>query len=350
MVFTKISFSQGCVVVRNISGFGQYNLTDNAFSTSNWQVNITGRYFKSFRDFRETGEVKPTPGNESVNHVYSMDLSISRMLSKGWSLNLSVPITANDRTTSIEHGGANTKRYTTRSFGLGDIRFTAYKWILAPSVKQKGNIQLGFGIKLPTGDYKYQDYFFRNDSTKVLSAVNPSIQLGDGGTGFITELNTFYYINANRTVSLFGNFYYLFNPRDISGTQYTMGRPITTVQMRAGTAELSVPDVYSIRAGALLNLKNWGFSAAVRHEGSPVNDVFGESNGQRRAGYNLSIEPGIIYKAKKSTLYLYVPVIARRKIKQNNSEKIESLITGTYVNRVGGFAEYLVFAGVSFKL
>ena len=73
------------------------------------------------------------------------------------------------------------------------MRFTAYKWLFKTSVRQKGNIQLGLGVKLPTGDYKYQDYFYRNDSTKVLASVNPSIQLGDGGTGIIGELNSFLY-------------------------------------------------------------------------------------------------------------------------------------------------------------
>ena len=342
--------SQGCIVVRNISGFGQFNLTDNSFTATDWQINVTGRYFKSFRDFNEKEEVKPTPGNESVNHVYSLDMTFTKMLSRGWALSLSVPVTANDRTTTIEHGGLNTKRRTTRSFGMGDIRFTAFKWLLKPSVRQKGNIQVGVGIKLPTGDYKYQDYFYRNDSTRILSSVNPSIQLGDGGTGFTTELNTFYYLNPTKTLTAFGNFYYLFNPRDLSGTQYTTGRPITTLQTRTGGADLSVPDVFLLRAGVYLNHKKWGFSGAIRSEGTPVNDVFGESNGVRRAGHNVSVEPGIVYKARNSTFYFYVPVIVDRRIRQNVSEKIETELTGNYVNRVGGFAEYLVFVGVLFKL
>ena len=349
-LFNQIAQSQGCIVVRNISGFGQFNLTDNSFTATDWQVNITGRYFKNFRDFNEAGEVKSAPGNESINNVYSLDMTVIKMLSRGWSLSLSVPLTANDRTTTIEHGGLNTKRRTTRSFGLGDIRFAAYKWLLQPSAKQKGNIQLGLGIKLPTGDYKYQDYYYRNDSTRVLSAVNPSIQLGDGGTGLTTEINTFYYLNKTKTLSVFGNFYYLFNPRDVNGTQYTQGRPITSLQIRTGGADLSVPDVFSLRAGLFLSHKEWGFSGAIRSEGSPVYDVFGESNGVRRAGHNVSVEPGILYKARNSTIYLYVPVIVDRKIKQNVSEKIETQITGTYINRPGGFAEYLVFAGVLFKL
>ena len=348
ILFWLNSHSQGCIAIRNISGFGQYNFSDNAFSTSNWQIDLTGRYFKSFRDFKETTDQKTLPQNEAVNHVYSLDISLSRLLAHGWSMNLSLPITANDRTSSAEHGGVNTKRYTTRSFGVGDIRFTAYKWLLPPAVKQKWNVQVGLGLKLPTGDYKYQDYFYRNDTTKVLAAVNPSIQLGDGGTGIITEMNTFYIID--KTFSLYGNFYYLANPRDQNGVVSSSGRPPSALQIKAGAVENSVPDIYSIRAGAYVNFHNLSFSAGIRDEGSPVHDVIGQSNGVRRAGHNLSAEPGILFKLKRTTLYAYVPVIVGRRIKQNVPDKNITEITGVYTVGMGGSGNYLVFAGVTFKL
>src|SRR5688572_27150281 len=138
---------QGCVMVRNISGFGQYNLTDNGFSTSNWQMNINNRYFKAFRDFKGTQDQKTPKQNESIITSYLIEISLSRFLNNGWSLNFSLPVSANSREASLEHGGPNTTRYTTRSFGLGDIRLTAYKWLLKPAVRQRGNIQLGLGIK-----------------------------------------------------------------------------------------------------------------------------------------------------------------------------------------------------------
>src|SRR5258706_1396416 len=95
---------QGCIVVRNISGFGQYNLTDNAFSTSDWQLNINNRYFKSFRDFKGTVDLKTPKQNEAVVKSYTMDISIGRLMRNGWSLDLSIPIAANSRTASLEHG------------------------------------------------------------------------------------------------------------------------------------------------------------------------------------------------------------------------------------------------------
>ncbi|MCW3116367.1 MAG: hypothetical protein JWM28_449, partial [Chitinophagaceae bacterium] len=342
--------SQGCVVVRNISGFGQYNLTDNAFSTSDWQLNINNRYFKSFRDFKGLVDLKTPKQNEAVVKSYTMDISIGRLMRNGWSLDLSVPFAANSRTASLEHGGPNTTRRTTNSFGIGDIRFTAYKWLLKPTVKQRGNIQLGLGIKFPTGAYNYQDYFYRNDSTKILSAVNPSIQLGDGGTGIITEMNTFYILNAARSFSLYGNFYYMANTREQNGTAITNGRIPPRIDSLANNIILSVADQFSIRVGINYSLKRWAFSVGIRKEGTPVNDLFGGSEGVRRAGHNLSVEPGIIYKMKKASLYAYVPVIVGRETKQTLSDQFKTKYTGVNTLTQGGFGDYIVFVGALFKL
>jgi hypothetical protein len=348
--FNQTVQSQGCIAIRNISGFGQYNLTDNAFSNSDWQLNINTRYFKAFRDFKEKVDQKTPKQNEAVVKSFSMDFAISKFLRNGWSLNLSIPVAGNSREASGEHGGPNTKRYTTNSFGIGDIRFTAYKWLLKPTVSQRGNIQLGLGLKLPTGDYKYQDYFYRNDSTKVLSAVNPSIQLGDGGTGIITELNMFYILNAARTFSLYGNFYYMANPREQNGTAITNGRVPPRLDSLANNIILSVADQFSIRVGAYYNLKNWSFSAGIRNEGTPVEDIIGGSEGVRRAGHNLSVEPGILYKMKKVSIYAYIPFIIDRSIKQNLPDKFKTNYTGVYTVSPGGSGDYQVFVGALFKL
>jgi hypothetical protein len=165
-------------MVRNISGFGQYNPTDKAFSTSDWQLNITSRYFKAWRDFKGTEDQKTPKANQSIIRSFTMDISATKYSRNGWSMDLSLPFAANSRSANKEHAGAGTTRYTTNSFGLGDIRFTVYKWLLQPSVSQKVNVQLGLGVKFPTGNYKYEDYFYKNDTTKILAPVNASIAFG----------------------------------------------------------------------------------------------------------------------------------------------------------------------------
>ena len=349
LLFADNASSQGCVVVRNISGFGQYNFTDNAFSTTDWQIDVTNRYFKTSRDFVGNRDVK-TPEKDVVHmHSYTTNFMIDRLMKNGWSMSLSFPISYNSRSATGEHGGLGTTRHITQSFGIGDTRFIVYKWLSKPRVQQQINIQIGLGIKLPTGDYRYQDYFYRKEDSAVLAPVAFPLQLGDGGTGIITELNTFYVFSGRRT-SLYGNFYYLINPREQNGVLTTSGRTPTTLQIKTGGYVTSVPDQYSMRAGANFIFNKFILSAGLRDEGIPVYDLIGDSNGARRSGHNISVEPGILYKLKKTTIYAYIPVIISRKIKQTVPDKKATEITGTYTLNHGQSPNYLVFVGASFKL
>src|SRR5215471_3182005 len=132
ITFTNAAHAQGCIMVRNIAGFGQYNFADNAFSTSEWQLNLTNRYFKSYRDVKGSAFMNVPDDSVQVNRIYNLDLTLTRMLRNGWALSLSVPVLANNRSSELEHGGFRSPRHSTQSFGLGDIRFTAYKWLLSP--------------------------------------------------------------------------------------------------------------------------------------------------------------------------------------------------------------------------
>lgn len=355
MIISITGYTQGCVIVRNISGFGQYNFTDNSFSRSDWYINVTNRYFKSYRDFKGTTELKFPDDSIQTVRSFTTDFTVGRFLKNGWSLALSLPISVNSRTSKTEHGGIANPAHATRSFGIGDIRFTAYKWVLEPRVNQKINFQFGLGVKLATGDYQYQDYFYRKEDSAILAPVNPSIQLGDGGTAIFTELNTFYVVNRN--INFYGNFYYLINPRDHNGTSNLLGRKPTTqsliYQVKAGNDINSVPDQYTIRAGANFKSNKWLFSAGLRNEGIPVHDLVGKSNGSRRGGHNTSIEPGIIYSVKKASVYTYIPIIISRKTRQSVADKKETVLwndPNRIIFRQGGFANYLVFVGVQFKL
>lgn len=339
---TGYVLSQGCIIVRNVSGLGQYNLTSNSFSTSNWQISINNRYFKAYRDYIGKHDQHTPKQDQNDIYSFSTNFEIIRLLPKGWSLDLGFPISANKRNTDLEHGGPNTRRHITKAFGMGDLHIIAYKWLFKPS--DQGNIQLGLGIKFPTGDFKKQDYFYRNDTTRILSTVNPSIQLGDGGTGIITELNTFYFLGPKRIFSLYGNFYYLINPTDINGTQYTQGKPQTPANILLGAYDVSVPDVFSLRVGLDYNSKNWTFSAGLRDEGAPVHDLFGASNGIRRNGYTLSAEPGLVYKFKNVAIYGYVPFLLSHEIKQSVLEKALNK------HLTGGSGDYQIFVGAQFQL
>ena len=337
--------AQGCMAVRQIAGFWEFGKIEDRPAKNDWFFNMNNRYFKSFRTFIGTHDQKTPKKDQVINKTFTTDFTLLRELHNGWSLASNIPIAANTRSTTFEHAG---KRHDTKSFGLGDIRITLYKWLLKTANGSKGNIQLGLGIKLPTGDYKYQDYFYLNDSTKILGPVDQSIQLGDGGTGITMEVNTIY--KVSNIVNLYGNFFYLFNPREQNGVSTFRGGLPNALSIRAGSDVMSVPDQYTGRVGAAFTFHRFTGEAGIRAEGVPVNDFIGGKSGLRRAGYNISAEPGVSYRSKNCILYAYTPIALKRSIRQSVTDKKRTEITGSFAHSPGGFGDVLFFAGVAFKL
>jgi hypothetical protein len=87
----------------------------------------------------------------------------------------------NGRTTWQEHDPTNPDKvhHTVNSYGLGDVRVAAYKWLWNTSENHRGNVAIGLGVKFPTGNYKYKDDFYKASGT-ISAPVNATIQLGDG--------------------------------------------------------------------------------------------------------------------------------------------------------------------------
>ncbi len=341
------SFSQGCVAIRSVGGLCTMDHMGNNIDSSNWMLNLNGRYFRSFRHFVGTREQKHRveEGSEVINKSFTFDLSLTRNINRWWSVTLGIPFIANDRSSLYEHDGKT--RHHTHAFGVGDIRISAYRWLLDPGKNAKGNIQVGLGIKLPTGDYRYQDFFYKNDSTEVLGPVDQSIQPGDGGTGISAELNTFY--NLSKRVSVYGNFYYLANPREQNGTSTARGAAPSATASRYGSSTMSVPDQYMLRAGVNFSTKLLTFSLGARDEGLPAKDLLGGSSGFRRPGYIISAEPGVTLKLKRANVYAYVPVALRRNRTQSFADKKRTSITGVYAQGDAAFADYSINLGATFR-
>ena len=341
------SNAQGCVAIRSTGGFCTAESMMHQNKVTPWVVGVNNRYFKSYKHFVGTDEQehRVENGSEVINYNYTLDVLITRNINDRFSFTLDVPIISNARSSLYEHDGKN--RYSTHSFGLGDIRLTAYGWVIDPRKMPKGNLQVGLGIKLPTGDYKYQDFFVKSDSIKVLGPVDQSIQLGDGGTGFSTELNGFY--SLNRTFTLYGNFFYLFNPREQNGTSTARGGVPSAANILYGSSVMSVPDQFMVRAGVSATMKNFGLSVGVRDDCLPSEDLIGQSSGFRRPGYIISIEPGVTYTMKKLNLYAYVPVALKRNRTQSYADKKRTEITGVYAHGDAAFADYVVNIGAAIR-
>lgn len=315
-----------------------------------WVFNSNIRYFKSYKHFvgRQEQKQRIELGTNVINHSYTQDLALTRVFNSRWSFSIDVPILSNTRTSLYEHGG--NERNMTTSFGLGDIRLSGYAWLLDPHKHKKGNIQFGLGLKLPTGDYRYTDYFKNTGpgGTKLLGPVDQSIQLGDGGTGITAELNAYYHLS--NSFNLYGNFYYLLNPRELNGVSAARGGTPSAASVAYGSDIMSVPDQLMVRFGASYSVKQFIFSAGFRDECLPSKDLIGGSNGFRRPGNIISAEPGISYTFKKVSVNAFVPIAMIRERTQSVPDKIRTDITGVYAQGDAAFADYAVNVGISFKL
>lgn len=343
LCFSNQSNAQGCVAIRSTGGYCSMQHID----SSKWLLSVSNRYFKSFRHFVGTEEQKQrqTLGNEVINHSTATDIAITRKLGSSWSLMLDMPVLSNSRSSLYEH--ANIGRFTTHSFGVGDIRIAVYKWLLNPEKLYKGNLQVGLGIKLPTGAYNYQDYFRLTDSTKRLGPVDQSIQLGDGGTGLTVELNGYY--NFSHALSVYGNFYYLSNPREQNGVSTARGGTPSASAVMNGSDVMSVPDQMMARAGLNLMVHKLTFSAGLREEVLPVKDLIGGSNGFRRPGKILSVEPGVTYNFRTINVFAYVPVALSRNRTQSVPDQITTSKTGKFTQGDAAFADYSINVGAAFR-
>lgn len=348
MLLSFYAHSQGCVAIRNLTGFTQFSLPQYENEPVKWMFMVNSRYSEFYGTYSGDEMLNQAPVDKTFSRTVIVDMALMRVYDNGWSVVVDVPFMSAMRTNWNDHGGigGDSVRHTTSSFGLADIRVSAYKWLWDVTTPHRGNIQVGLGIKLPTGDYRYQDYFYRGN-TKVVAPVNPTLQLGDGGTGFTLEVNGFY--TLSKTVTFFGNAFYLFSPRDQNGTSNTLGRDPSLAQLQAGANVNSVPDAFLIRGGANFTMRAFAAWAGLRVEGSPVYDAIGASHGQRRAGYGVSIEPGLSYTFRRTSLFTFVPIPIYKTLKTTAADKAVSSITGLPAASPGGMVNALVFLGASFR-
>ena len=331
--------AQGCIAIKNMSC--GISTMDNLPKT--WQFSTNYRCFRSYRHFSGTEENPDRVSNntEVINNDNSLTWGATYTINNRWTVSASLPILYIDRSSLYEHDRVS--RHHTSSNGLGDIRLVGYY-----SVKMfggKSSMMYGMGLKLPTGNYNYKDNFYTVNGIET-RPVDQSIQPGDGGFGLITEINFAHH--ATEKLSIYSNTLYLFNPKNANGTR-TFRETLSPIL--ANEAIMSVPDQYMARLGAqYLVGSKWGLAIGGRLEGIPVRDVFGKSEGFRRPGYILSIEPSITYHNGPHSFNLSVPVARVRNRLQSVTDRETELVTGNPRHGDAAFADYLLSISYAYKL
>jgi hypothetical protein len=294
-----------------------------------WTVTLSYRYQPSFRHFIGTVEQKQREvlRNQIENIYHLADVSIERQLTRRWSVNASLPVLFAHRNQLY----APSAKYVVN--GIGDVTIGARAWVFKPPTESGDNIAIGMSLKVPTGNYKASG-LARSGGQTIIATADQSIQAGDGGTGVSIDLQAFKRTYLNSELYFTG--VYLFNPRDTNG--------VSTFRRAPGEQVMSVADQYLYRGGishAIPRLRGAAFSIGGRIEGVPVRDAFGQSNGFRRPGYAISVDPGLLYARGNYTFSLNAPVAVER----NRKRSVADIQNHTHGD--AAFADYSIMFSVS---
>jgi hypothetical protein len=149
--------------------------------------------------------------------------------------------------------------------------------------------------------------------------------------------------NLSSKLFLYYDGFYMFNFRNTNGTQ---------TNRRPSEAVMSVPDQFAFRSGFFLpvqGIHGLGFSLGGRAEGIPVRDILGDSDGFRRPGYILSMEPGISYMLGNFTTTVNVPIALVR----NRTRSLTDITDSTPENLRHGdaaFADFLINISLAWRI
>lgn len=366
VVLTLISFNlsaQGCVAIRPMGGCSG-NAGSAILNKGQFQLGANYRYFQSFRHFKSDTEQKERleKHTEVINDAHSLDLGITYAINHRLNVSANLPLIYYDRSSLYEHYGNSTttnpeqKRFHTGAQGIGDMRLAGSYWLLDPAKHFNRNLAVGLGIKLPTGNENVQDEFHRRKSTDggdsiITKAVDQSIQLGDGGVGFSLEMQGFTQVFSRG--ALYFNGFYMSNPRE---TNNTVNRILNANSTKSDsiTAFHSVADQFVVRLGlnyGLFPKQGIAVGLGVRAEGVPAKDLIGGSEGFRRPGFIIAVEPGVAIQRGNFIFSANVPYALYRK----RTRSVADIAAGNDANGIprngdAAFADYSINVGVAYRL
>lgn len=303
-----------------------------------WTASVSHRWQYSDRHFvgDEEQVYRELEGSQVINDVHLVDIGVSYAISKRITATLSIPFQFATRSQAVRDPrrdasgalsnpspfpapdgrvrGAVIDRYETSAYGLSDIKLLGTVWLLDPEEHKKQNVSVGLGVLFPTGQKDVKDTFtaFTNTSGPYLPQaekrnVDNSIQPGAGAWGIIFDVAGF--IEPVKDFNVFATGTYIATPEEDAGVNDgpgTSGRIWSvgdSYLFRIGMGYTFHPGIYC--DGLTLSLGG-------RMEGTPSEDIIGDSGGRRRPGFAISIEPGISYSWNRWFASFSAPVAIYR--------------------------------------
>jgi hypothetical protein len=149
------------------------------------------------------------------------------------------------------------------------------------------------------------------------------------------------YFQLTETVSTYLQASYLVTPETDNGVPTFRSNPFEAV--------MSIGDTFMVRSGVEWTLsREHGVTVGLglRSEGQPVEDLVGSSDGFRRPGMNIAVEPSLSWMKNGWSASLSVPVVFYNERFQSVPDQQWQDATGIPRHGDASFADYYVMLSV----
>jgi hypothetical protein len=336
--------AQSCVLTRLDSPV--LHAFDPAFDASDeldWQFSVGWRYGRSDRHFVGTDEQeeRQREGSEVINSVHLLDLELRYSFDAQNSVSVGVPYLMAVRTGPVRGEDRELLFRETRSNtrGIGDIAVVYHRLLRDPAARPRSNVSFGVGLELPTGENAQTGVstdLVDGELVTSIETADQSVQPGDGGFGIVLQASGYALLDDAGSLAGYASATYIVAPEGDSGVRTFRGAPEEAV--------MSIADQYVARLGVQAGPPSWkGWSAGLggRIEGIPAHDLIGSSDGFRRPGYMLSVEPSMAWLRGSHSVSLALPIAVER----NRQRSVPDIRRGRHGD--AAFPDYLVLAGYS---
>ncbi len=158
--------AQGCVQSRGAGAGMLIQGEDSYLQPGQWQASVGYRWLHSDRHFSGVDEItgkqvgggeentsRNIKGDQIINDSHFIDVSATYGITKRFSASLTLPFVTSDRSQPVKDAAGNIiDRFSTHAGGIGDVTLRGNGWLFDPHQHMEGNLQLGVGLKFPTGD------------------------------------------------------------------------------------------------------------------------------------------------------------------------------------------------------
>ena len=295
-------WAQGCVVAHSVGEVGGPDSEGGYLAPKHWQLTLDYRHLYSFRHFvgSVAQEYRQQGNSEVRNRINLIDGGLTYQFTPRFSVIGIVPVEFASRRYFIAAGSingapANTLIGNWGVSGMGDISLMGQGWIWNPANNPKHNIQVGFGVQMPSGRDNIQNNLVEIPGQPAVNATaDYSVQPGIGVWALPVSVQSFQAINSAMQVYFNGS--YLLSTKETNGVANSSppGFPPPAPQ----NAFVAAADEYLLQAGVsymVAKIHGLTVTGGLRKEGVPAHNLFTDNEGFRRPGYAVSLEPGVIY-------------------------------------------------------